>query len=93
MIGLVNLIGRLSAMNLAKSLILLEKNYFNHRAPMQRNGIFCRKSYLPASLTDPILKNRACCSFLLNSFQAIAPLTGHEKGVTFLKGHISLTPF
>jgi hypothetical protein len=27
-------------MNLAKSLILLEKNYFNHRAPMQWNGSF-----------------------------------------------------
>jgi hypothetical protein len=35
MIGLVNLIGRHSAMNLAKSLIVSEKNFFNHRAPMQ----------------------------------------------------------
>jgi hypothetical protein len=35
MIGLVNLIGRLSAMNLAESLILSGKNYFNRRAPMQ----------------------------------------------------------
>jgi hypothetical protein len=35
LIGLVVLIGRLSAMNLAKSLIVSEKNYFNHRAPMQ----------------------------------------------------------
>jgi hypothetical protein len=26
----------------------------------------------------------------LNSFQAMAPLTGHEKGVHFLRGHISL---
>jgi hypothetical protein len=35
LIGLVVLIGRLSAMNLAKSLIVLEKNYLNHRTPMQ----------------------------------------------------------
>jgi hypothetical protein len=35
LIGLVVLTGRLSAMNLAKSLIVSEKNYFNHRAPMQ----------------------------------------------------------
>jgi hypothetical protein len=35
LIGLVVLIARLSAMNLAKSLILSEKNYLNHRAPMQ----------------------------------------------------------
>jgi hypothetical protein len=26
----------------------------------------------------------------LNSFQAIAPLTAHEKGVHFFGGHISL---
>jgi hypothetical protein len=35
LIELVILIGRLSAMNLAKSLILSEKKYSNHRAPMQ----------------------------------------------------------
>jgi hypothetical protein len=29
------LIARLSAMNLAKSLIVSEKTFFNHRAPMQ----------------------------------------------------------
>jgi hypothetical protein len=35
LIGLVDLIGGHSAMNLAKSLILSENNFFNHRAPMQ----------------------------------------------------------
>jgi hypothetical protein len=34
LIGLVVLIGRQSAMNLAKSLIISNKNYCNHRAPM-----------------------------------------------------------
>jgi hypothetical protein len=40
LIRLEELIARLSAMNLAKSLIESEKNYFNHRAPMQWNGSF-----------------------------------------------------
>jgi hypothetical protein len=35
LIGSVDLIGGHSAMNLAKSLILSEKNFFNHREPMQ----------------------------------------------------------
>jgi hypothetical protein len=35
MIGLLKLIARHSAMKLAKSLIVSEKNYFNYRAPMQ----------------------------------------------------------
>jgi hypothetical protein len=33
-------------MNLAKSLIVSEKNFFNHRAPMQWKSSFCRKSAL-----------------------------------------------
>jgi hypothetical protein len=53
-------------------------------------AVFGQKSYLPASLIDPILKNIACCSILINSFQAIAPLTGQKKGVFFLRGNISL---
>jgi hypothetical protein len=28
-------------------------------------AVFGRKSYLPASLIDPILKNKACCSILI----------------------------
>jgi hypothetical protein len=44
LIGLVVLICRLSAMNLAKSLIVLKNNYLNHRAPMQWNGRFWPKS-------------------------------------------------
>jgi hypothetical protein len=43
LVGLVKLIGRLSAMNLAKSLIVSEKNYSNHRAPMRWNGSFWPK--------------------------------------------------
>jgi hypothetical protein len=35
LIGLVDLIGGHSAMNLAKSIIVSEENYFNHRTPMQ----------------------------------------------------------
>jgi hypothetical protein len=35
LIGLEALIAQLSAMNLAKSLIVTEKNYSNHRAPIQ----------------------------------------------------------
>jgi hypothetical protein len=35
LIGLVDLIGGHSAMNLAKSLIVSEKKYSNHCAPMQ----------------------------------------------------------
>jgi hypothetical protein len=35
LIGLADLTARLSAMNLAKALIVSEKTFFNHRAPMQ----------------------------------------------------------
>jgi hypothetical protein len=38
-------------MNLAKSLIVSEKNYFNQRAPMQRNGSFGPK-ILPSGKLD-----------------------------------------
>jgi hypothetical protein len=38
-------------MNLAKSLIVSEKNFFNHRAPMQWNGIF-------RPIISPIFANR-----------------------------------
>jgi hypothetical protein len=40
LIGLVDLIGGHSAMNLAKALIVSKKNYFNHHVPMQWNGGF-----------------------------------------------------
>jgi hypothetical protein len=43
LIGIVVLIALLHAMNLAKSLIVSKKNYFNHRAPMQWNGDFWPK--------------------------------------------------
>jgi hypothetical protein len=43
LIGLVIIWTRLRAMNLAKSLIVPEKNFFNHRAPMQWNGSFWPK--------------------------------------------------
>jgi hypothetical protein len=51
LIGLVKLIGGHSAMNFAKSLIVSGKNYFNHCAPMQKNGSFWPK-ILPSSLMD-----------------------------------------
>jgi hypothetical protein len=69
LIGLVDLIGGHSALNLAKSPIVSKKSFFNHRAPMQWNGSFCRKSYLPASLLHPILHIKACCSFLLKGIE------------------------
>jgi hypothetical protein len=56
-------------MNLAKSLNVSEKNYFNHRAPMQWNGSFWPKIspifafWLQRSMRYS--KNKACCSFLL----------------------------
>jgi hypothetical protein len=65
LIGLVVLTGWTSAMNLAKSLIVSEKNYFNHCAPMQWNGSFWSKFHLPAPHTDSILKRESCCSILL----------------------------
>jgi hypothetical protein len=65
MVGMVIIRARHSAKIRAKSLIVSEKKHFNHCAPMQRNGSFCRKSYLPASLIDPILKSKACYSILI----------------------------
>jgi hypothetical protein len=52
LIGLVVVLtGRLSAINLAKSLIVSEKDCFNHRASMQWNGSF-RPKILPSSKLD-----------------------------------------
>jgi hypothetical protein len=65
MVGLVIVRARHTAKIRAKSLIISEKNYCNHRALMQWNGSFWPKFYLPASLTDRILKTKACCSILL----------------------------
>jgi hypothetical protein len=63
------LIGRHSAMNLAKSLIVSEKNYLNHRAPMQWIGSFWPEispnfAFRQASLIR-YSRKKACCSILL----------------------------
>jgi hypothetical protein len=51
LIGLVDLTGRLSAMNLAKSLNVSNKNSYNHRAPMLQNSSFLPK-FLPSGKLD-----------------------------------------
>jgi hypothetical protein len=52
-------------MNLAKSLIVSEKTISIIAHLCSDMAIFGRKSYLPASLIDPILKNKAGSSILL----------------------------
>jgi hypothetical protein len=54
MVGIVLARAQHTAKIRAKSLIVLEKNFFNQRAPMQRIGIFGRKSVqiLPSGKPD-----------------------------------------
>jgi hypothetical protein len=49
----------------AKSLIVLEKTIVIIAHLCSEMAVFGRKSCLPASFIDPILNNKACCSFLL----------------------------
>jgi hypothetical protein len=65
MIGLEDLIAQLSAMNLAKSLIVSEKTIVITAHLCSEMAVFGRKSYLPASLIDPILKNKECFSIVI----------------------------
>jgi hypothetical protein len=63
-VGIVTIIrARHSAKIRAKSLIVSEKSFFNHRAPMQLNGSFGPKINLPASLIGPILKEMHAVQF------------------------------
>ena len=73
MVGIVLFIARLRAMNLAKSLIISEKNFFNHRAPMQWIGSFWptispNVAFRQASLIQ-YSRKKACCSFLLKGIE------------------------
>jgi hypothetical protein len=51
--------GQLSAMNLARSLIRSEKTISVITQLCSEMAVFGQKSYLPASLFDPILKKKA----------------------------------
>jgi hypothetical protein len=69
MVGIVLLIARLRAMNLAKSLIISENKNFNHRALMEWIGSFWPKispnfAFWQASLIR-YWRKKACCSILL----------------------------
>jgi hypothetical protein len=100
------LIGRLSAMNLAKSLnvskktIVIIAHLCSETAVFRQNSILSFQRLIRYSRTNHAvqfcLRNRTTThrEYLMgctvNSFQATALLTGHEKGVIFLKGHISI---
>jgi hypothetical protein len=58
-------------MNLAKSLIGSKKTISIIAHLCSEMAVFDRKSYLPASFIDPILKHKACCSFLINRIPVI----------------------
>jgi hypothetical protein len=70
-VWLVELLAQHGAKIRANSLIVSNKNYCNHRSPMQWNRVLGRKSYRPASFIDPILKNRVGCSILINRIPVI----------------------
>jgi hypothetical protein len=65
MVGIVIARAQHTAKIRAKSLNVSNKTYYNHHTPMQWNGSCWPKVHLPATLIDPILNNKACCSFLL----------------------------
>jgi hypothetical protein len=65
MVGIVIIQARHSAKIRAKSLIVSEKTTVITAHLCSEMAVLGQKSYLPASLIDPILKNKACCSILI----------------------------
>jgi uncharacterized membrane protein YwzB len=80
MIRLVKLIGRLSAVNLAKSLMYRKKTIVIIVHLCSEIANFWPKIRLQASEIDPILKNKVCYTILIKELGAIL----HHCTVLFL---------